>query len=76
MNTYYITFGSNHLIGFGLHYYIKCEAPNELIARKKINELTNNKWSGIYTEIPKHNEKCLGILRIFDEYLYECIRVM
>jgi hypothetical protein len=68
MNDYYITFGSNHLLGFGLNYYVKVISPNERLARQRINELTNGKWSGIYTEVPTHGEELLGTIVIYDEY--------
>lgn len=75
MTRFYITFGSAHLCGFGLHYYIIVDAPNELLARKRIAELTDQRWAGIYTEIPRHGEKPLGRIVIFDEYSWQACRI-
>lgn len=73
MNTYYITFGSDHLLGFGLHYYVKVIAPNEILVRMRIHQLTNGKWCGTYTDWkPKHGERCLGTIIIHDKFSWEC----
>lgn len=60
MKRFYITFGSAHLCGFGLHYYFVLDAVDEMAAQMAANQMTNGKWSGIYTETPNNGEKCLG----------------
>ena len=60
MNRYYITFGSAHLGGFGLYYYVVIDAATELIARRAAHNMFSGRWAGIYTTPPRHGEAVMG----------------
>jgi hypothetical protein len=64
LKKFYVTFGSAHVLGFGAYYYVIAFAPDEISVRLKMNELSNGRWAGIYTEPVAHGEHLLGYLVI------------
>lgn len=74
LKTFYITFGSAHLAGFGLRFHLIIKAPDELTARKVIAKRTDGKWAGIYKEqdaekcVLRYGTQCMGTIVAEDEY--------
>lgn len=65
-NIFYVTFGSGHLFGFGLKYFLKFYACEERIVRQWMMKHAENRYSSIYDvdNRPSHGEKCLGAITI------------
>lgn len=82
MKTYYITFGSGHIAGFGLHYHMTITAPSELLARKVAGDVWGGKWSSIYPEEKGleysriYSTRSIGHIDVQDEYSYQTRRAL
>lgn len=67
MNTYYITFGTNHLDKFGkslFHCYTTIEAENENKARSLAFHYFDKNWSSIYDKFEKTGIEQFGLIYV------------
>lgn len=72
MKKFWVTFGSAHLGGFGLHYYMVIFSPNETIARLIVYKMFGPKWSMIYSDYDEeaYDVRLLGWVEGETEHTY------